>query len=145
MARTRNSIVAAALVGAVTIVLGSAGTAGAATTLRAHLSGKAEVPEAANGTGDARITLKGRKRQICFDITLMNVGSVAAGHIHKGGKTVSGPIVVPLFDGETTHPTGCAPAKRRVIRRIRLHPRRYYVNVHNAEFPAGAARGQLHR
>jgi len=145
MARTRRSIAAAALVGAVGIALGAGGTASAATTLRAQLSGSAEVPDAGDGNGSARITLKARKRQVCFDITLQDVGTVAAGHIHKGARTTTGPIVVPLFDGATTHPTGCAPARRSVVRAIRLHPRRYYVNVHNAEFPAGAARGQLHR
>jgi hypothetical protein len=145
MARTRRSIAAAALVAAAAVALGTGGSAAAATTLNAHLSGTAEIPQAGNGTGTAVITLKGRKRQICFDITLKNVGTVAAGHIHKGGRTTAGPIVVPLFDELTTHPSGCVSAKRRVIRRIRNHPRRYYVNVHNAQYPAGAARGQLHR
>jgi hypothetical protein len=141
----RKSIIAVALVGAAGLTLGTGEVAGAATTLHANLSGQAEVPPAGDGTGTARVTLKGRKRQICFDITLMDVGSVAAGHIHKGGKTVAGPVVVPLFDAPTTHPRGCVPASRRTIRKIRLHPRRYYVNVHNATYPDGAARGQLHR
>jgi hypothetical protein len=144
MAGTRRSIVVAALATAA-VTLGTAGAAGASTTLTAHLSGKAEVPEAGNGSGSARITLKGRKRQVCYSITLKNVGTVMAGHIHKGGKTVAGPIVVPLFAEPETQPSGCVSAKRSLIRAIKLHPRRYYVNVHNAPYPAGAARGQLHR
>ena len=145
MVGTRKSIVAAALVGATSITLATGGVAGAATTLNATLSGKAEVPQAANGSGSARITLRGKKSQICFDITLRNVGTVMAGHIHKGGKTTAGPIIVPLFAKATTKPSGCASAKKSVIRAIKRHPGSYYVNVHNAQFPAGAARGQLHR
>jgi hypothetical protein len=144
MLGTRRSIVVAALVSAAGFTLVTGGVAAAATTLTASLSGAAEVPAAGDGTGSARITLKGRKRQICFNITLKNVGSVAAGHIHKGGKTVAGPIAVPLFDEPTTKPSGCVSAQRSVIRAIKRHPRRYYVNVHNARYPAGAARGQLH-
>ena len=144
--RTRKTIVAAVLAGTMGVAgFSAAGVAGAATVLHAKLSGQAEVPLAANGTGTARVTLKGRRRQICFDIRLENVGEVAAGHIHKGAPGVAGPIFVPLFDGVTEHPQGCAPASRAKIRKIRLHPRRYYVNVHNASYPAGAARGQLHR
>ncbi len=30
------------------------------------------------------------------------------------------------------------------IKAIRTHPGQYYVNVHTADYPAGAARGQLH-
>jgi hypothetical protein len=32
---------------------------------------------------------------------------------------------------------------RELALAILKHPADYYVNVHNAEFPAGAARGQL--
>jgi CHRD domain len=140
-----RSIVVAALVGAASITLGGGATADAATKLTAKLSGQAEVPKASDGTGTASVTLRGQKRQICFNITLRNVGDVQMGHIHKGGNGVAGPIVVPLFDRNTSHPTGCASASRKRIRAIRRHPQRFYVNVHNAEFPAGAARGQLHR
>jgi hypothetical protein len=144
--RTRRTIVAAVLAGAVGAAgFGAAGTAGAATVLHAKLSGQAEVPLAGAGTGTARVVLKAHKRQICFNIRLEDVGEVAAGHIHKGGRGVAGPIFVPLFDELTEHPEGCASASRTKIRKIREHPRRYYVNVHNATYPAGAARGQLHR
>jgi hypothetical protein len=141
MEGSRRTIVAVALAVA---VLAPGGTAVAATTLTAKLSGQAEVPKAGDGSGTARITLKGRKKQICFNITLQNVGTTVRGHIHKGGPGVAGPIFVTLYMSATTHPVGCASASRRKIRKIRLHPRRYYVNVHTTQFPAGAARGQLH-
>ncbi len=144
MLRIRLSVVALALVGALGLTLATGGAAAAATRLSATLSGQAEKPTAGNGTGSARITLKRAKGQICFRITLKNVGTVMAGHIHKGGKQTAGPIAVPLFDTPTGQPKGCASAKKSVIRAIKRHPARYYVNVHNAKYPGGAARGQLH-
>ena len=90
------------------------------------------------------ITLKPGKGQICFTIKVKKVGTMVMGHIHKGASGVAGPIVVPLFTSPTRHPKGCTSASKKVIRAIAKHPRRYYVNVHTAKFPAGAARGQLH-
>jgi hypothetical protein len=144
MLRTRKSFATIALVGAVGAGLGSGGVAGAATTLHATLSGSAEVPAAGNGSGSATITLRPAQGRICFRITLKHVGTAMAGHIHRGGPGTAGPIVVPLFTQPTRKPKGCAAAKKSVIRAIQRHPRRYYVNVHTARYPAGAARGQLH-
>ena len=144
MARTRSSIAALALIGALGAGLATGAVAEGATTLHATLSGKKEVPQAGKGHGTASITLKPAKGRVCFDITLSHVGTAMAGHIHKGGPGVAGPIAVPLFDKATTHPKGCISAPKATIRAIARHPGRYYVNVHTVKFPAGAARGQLH-
>ncbi len=143
MIRTRNSVLAV-VVGVVALALGTGGVAGAATTLHATLSGKKEVPKAGNGTGSARLTLNTKTGKVCYSIKLKHVGTVAMGHIHKGGKSDAGPVVVPLFAKATKKPKGCVKAKKSDVRDIAEHPGRYYVNVHNAKYPAGAARGQLH-
>jgi hypothetical protein len=62
----------------------------------------------------------------------------------QGGKTVAGPVFVPLFAKATKQPKGCVKAKKSAIEAIRKNPSGYYVNVHTAKYPAGAARGQLH-
>jgi CHRD domain-containing protein len=136
----------AALVVLLTVLslLASTALAGATTTLHATLSGKKEVPKAGNGTGTARLTLDAKKGRVCFRIRLQHVGTVVMGHIHKGGKSVAGPIAIPLFGSPTRQPKGCTRASKATIRAIIRKPGKYYVNVHTAKFPAGAARGQLH-
>lgn len=126
--------------------LGISGVAGAAV-LNASLSGRAETPLGdRNGSGTARITTKAAERRVCFRITLSRVGTVTAGHIHEGRRGRNGDVVVPLFDTATRRPRGCARGvSRSLIRAIVANPRRYYVNVHNSRYPAGAARGQLRR
>jgi hypothetical protein len=81
-----------------------------------------------------------------------NLQAVTMAHIHKGGPSDNGPIVVPLFE-LTTPMTGTAltfhacvhGATLAVLKAIVRHPAGYYVNVHTTAKPAGAIRGQLHR
>ena len=144
MSRIRSRLAIVALAAAAGLALG-APTAGAATVLHASLSGHKEVPKADGGSGSARIVLRPGKGRVCFTIHVERVGTMVMGHIHKGGRSVAGPIVVPLFESPTKHPSGCVSAPKATVRAIARHPGRYYVNVHTAKFPAGAARGQLHR
>jgi CHRD domain len=84
--------------------------------------------------------------QLCFGMTVTNVDQPIAAHIHKGRPNVAGPIVVPLTQPATGDPgasSGCVTVDPTLAAAILKNPHKYYVNVHTAAFPGGAARGQL--
>jgi CHRD domain len=148
MSVRRTTAVAVMLAGAVggLAVAGGAGAAAEPQVLMATLSGEEEVPEGGQGSGTARLTLDPATGRVCFNIRLQGVGRTAAGHIHKGGKGVAGDVVVPLYASVTRRPRGCAKApSTSIVRQILQRPGRYYVNVHTAAYPGGAARGQLQK
>jgi hypothetical protein len=65
-------------------------------------------------------------------------------HIHFAPAGVAGPVVVNFDPPVNGSSEGCTNAvDPAVAQNILTHPEQYYVNVHNAEWPAGAVRGQL--
>jgi hypothetical protein len=97
-----------------------------------------------NGRGSFSATLDGR--ELCWGIQVKNIENPVDAHIHRGGPDVAGPVVVPLEEPDAGDPgtsTGCEDLTASLARRIRSFPRRFYVNVHTADFPGGAVRGQL--
>jgi CHRD domain len=155
-------VVLAAAVGLLTT--GSVASAKQATvTLTARLSGAQEVPAAdPDGSGKATVEVDVEAGEVCFDVKLSDVGTPNRGHIHEGAAGVNGPIVVPFFElrippadpgAAPTDPRNdaledgrlvdCVPGDPAVLARIVEHPENFYVNVHNARFPAGAMRCQL--
>jgi len=109
------------------------------------LTGEAESPAGDPvGTGTATIRLRAGQGQVCYRLSVENLAPAAAAHIHRGASGVAGPVVVPLTTpGADGASSGCAPATRAVVSAILAQPASYYANVHTAEFPAGAVRGQL--
>jgi hypothetical protein len=121
-----------------------------AKKLEASLSGHNESPMAdPDGSGKAELRLDRAKKRVCFELRVKKIGgTVVAAHIHKGAAGVNGGIKVPLIEGEKTGSKfeGCVKnVKKSLIGAILKHPRQYYVNVHTADFPLGAIRGQLHK
>src|SRR5688572_4399405 len=111
------------------------------------LTGAAEVPGPGDpdGSGTARITLNVGQGEVCVDLQVSNIVPATAAHIHIGGPTVAGDVVVTLPPPTTGTATDCVSADRELLQEIVRNPLGYYVNVHNADFPGGAIRGQLTR
>ncbi len=116
------------------------------TALRVTLTGNAETPSGDPvATGEAVVRLRSGQGQLCFTLEVQNLsGPAAASHIHRGGAGVAGPIVVPLrTPGANGESRGCVTVARALVSQILANRQLYYVNVHTAEFPGGAVRGQL--
>lgn len=101
-----------------------------------------------DGSGAALITLNHGRAEVCWELSVSNLTLPAtASHIHQADPGVRGPIVLPLSAPDATgQASGCASGVgRELIRAILVSPESYYVNVHTADFPPGAVRGQLPR
>jgi F0F1-type ATP synthase membrane subunit c/vacuolar-type H+-ATPase subunit K len=97
-----------------------------------------------DGWGGAVVTVKGA--QVCFGMTVNLVAAPVAAHIHEGHPSENGPVVVTLVAPTTGDPgasSGCTTVAMDLADRIRQHSHDFYVNVHTADFPGGAIRGQL--
>lgn len=119
--------------------------AGAATrTFTVALHGSEEVPPADGGSGTARITVDSSTGRICYVLLVSDLGGPAvSAHIHQAPFGVVGPDVVPLVAPVDGRSAACTTTSKAEAKAILAHPSDFYVNVHTAEFPAGAARGQL--
>jgi hypothetical protein len=96
-----------------------------------------------DGVGGATITLNANRGQVCFVLAVARIAPATAAHIHQAPVGVNGPIVVPLTPPTNGFSFGCTSADRALISAIIANPAGFYVNVHNADFPGGALRGQL--
>jgi hypothetical protein len=97
-----------------------------------------------NGRGSFSATLDGR--QLCYGIQVKNINNPVAAHIHRGGPKVAGPVIQPLDQPATGDPgasSACVRISRSLARGLRRNPSKFYVNVHTADLPNGAVRGQL--
>jgi hypothetical protein len=127
--------------------IGFATTGNAAGPLNvvADMTGPVEVPPGdPDGSGEAEFALNQGQGTVCFELEVEDIAPATAAHIHLGAPGVAGPIVVPLEPPTDGSSEGCTTGiDPKIIKGIRKDPGNYYVNVHNADFPAGAVRGQL--
>ncbi len=114
------------------------------TVLQTELTGAEEVPGPGDpdGSGSATIILI-RPNTICYTLTAENIAPATAAHIHVGERGEAGDVVVPLNAPTYGASGGCTQADPELVSAIQENPEKYYVNVHNAEYPQGAIRGQL--
>ena len=125
--------------------------------LRARMNGAKEIsstgtPNAGDPNGRGWGAFDASGRRVVFALKWNAIGAPTAAHIHKAPAGSNGNVVVPLFEATAGLPTsiqGVSGVVRNLdaglLQRIRRNPGNYYANIHNAEFPAGAVRGQLVR
>ena len=109
------------------------------------LTGAAEVPGPGDpdGSGTAKITVNPGQARVCYELEVTGIAPATLAHIHIGSATQAGPISVTLDAPTDGDSSGCVTVTRSLADAIRKAPQAYYVNVHNADFPNGALRGQL--
>jgi hypothetical protein len=115
--------------------------------LHSTMTGANEVPGPGdpNASGSTVVLLNAKTGKVCYVIKVSGISApLTAGHIHIGGPTVAGPVVIPfpLTGGPNTF-VGCTTASKTLVQAIIDNPGGYYTNVHNAQFPGGVMRGQL--
>ncbi|MEU9784341.1 CHRD domain-containing protein [Streptomyces phaeochromogenes] len=128
---------------------------GSGTILAASLNGANEVPvQGGPAVGDKDgaalefVKVKGDKVSVA--VKWRGTGKPTLLHIHQGAKGVNGGVKVDftkLLDnakGRTV--TGTVKVKdAALLGQLRSDPGSFYANLHTAEFPGGAVRGQLHK
>ncbi|MEU5975098.1 CHRD domain-containing protein [Streptomyces sp. NPDC047315] len=127
---------------------------GRSVSFVAKLSGANEVPvprgPAVNdpdAAALAHVTVKGDR--VTYSLQWKNVVP-GLGHIHQGKSGQNGPVKVGLFGTampDSVHSAAgqVALTDAKLAQEIRTNPAGFYVNLHSAEFPGGAVRGQLFR
>jgi hypothetical protein len=134
------------------------------TILTADLRGQEEVAtEAAssalvgdpNGRGEVYVFgIDNDPTTLCYVLLVDKLAPATAAHIHRGARGANGPVVVNLArptdgnaadcltEGETL-PGGVPAFAGTTAAEVLANPSAFYVNVHNADYPGGAIRGQL--
>ncbi|MEU0691235.1 CHRD domain-containing protein [Streptomyces uncialis] len=134
---------------------GTAASTGTSTVLAASLRGANEVPPASGAAvgdpdGGALLFLRVKGDKVSVAVKWQGVTPPTALHIHDGVKGVNGVIEVdytPLLGaarGNSLTAT-VTVTDGTLLQRLRDDPGGFYANLHTAEFPGGAVRGQLHK
>jgi hypothetical protein len=110
----------------------------------ANLSGANEVPPAdPDGAGTARISTDDATNRVCVRLEVRNIAPVTAAHIHRGRAGVNGPPVITLDAPDDDDSDDCDDVADSLLDEIKRSPADFYVNIHTAEHPEGAIRGQI--
>lgn len=132
-----------AILTAAGLALAPAAAMAATVKLVATLSGASETGGGdPDGTGRFSAEVDPETGDVCYVLVATKISKPVAAHIHVGAAGTDGAPVVTL---EVTGPDGdlCMAVEPDVLKPIVAGPEGHYVNVHTADFPKGAVRGQL--
>ncbi len=131
-------------------LLGTMGTASAQGNCRnfvVQLTGSEQVPAVDTQAHGVAILHVNDNGTISYKLIVANIVNVTAAHIHVGATGTNGPVVVPLYSGQTTSGRTEGVLAEGTITNPDLAQAlcngNYYVNVHTTAHPGGEIRGQI--
>ncbi|MGH8903042.1 MAG: CHRD domain-containing protein [Egibacteraceae bacterium] len=138
----RMRFIASALFVAAALV--ACGDSAAPVTLTAALTAEEEVPTPgpAGAEGTAELRVDRDAGQLCYKLTYQGIGTPTAAHVHTGAAGVAGPVAVNL-DYAANGDEACVSVDGSQLADIVGDPGGHYANIHTADYPEGAIRGQL--
>ena len=147
----RGRATAIAVVAMLSAALFGPTTVGAATLLRAKLTGtQIANPRggAPQGAARATLTVDSASGRICFQVRYRGLGGRAtAGYLRHGHPGDTARPAVVLFSGAPASPvSGCVDdISSATLEALQRHPGAHYVDLASAKRPRGSVRGQLHK
>ncbi|MGR3868767.1 CHRD domain-containing protein [Streptomyces graminifolii] len=116
------------------------------------LTGDNEVPvkgkpAVGDKDGSAVALMRIQGDEVSFAFAWTGIGTPTMAHLHQGARGTNGDVKIPFFmeklKGGTPFVFGTVRVEDAgLLRNIEAHPDRFYFNLHTAEFPGGAVRGQ---
>ncbi|MFJ2770617.1 CHRD domain-containing protein [Streptomyces sp. NPDC087300] len=145
------ALLTASLAGAPPVLAGE--KPGPAVSLIARLSGDQGLP-GKGGTapgdkdGKAVALIKVKGDRVTFALSWNGIERPVKAHLHQGQVGASGPVRARLFGTRMPATVRSAAGQTsvtggEVAEKLRTDPGGFYVDLHSAEFPGGAVRGQL--
>ncbi|MFG2500072.1 CHRD domain-containing protein [Streptomyces sp. NPDC048441] len=134
----------------------SGGTSGGGSVFAASMNGANEVPvqggpAVGDKDGKALEFIKVEGDKVSVTVKWRGTGKPTALHIHQGAKGTNGGVKVDftklLDKGKKDHRVSGTVTvdDAALLEQLKADPGSFYANLHTAEFPGGAVRGQLHQ
>jgi len=111
--------------------------------LKASLDGASASPAGdPDGVGGFSVEVDPDTNDFCYTLWVEKTAAPTMAHVHAGvAGATGGPVITLEVTGKDDNI--CIAVDKAKLDPIVATPAGYYVNVHTADFPGGAVRGQL--
>ncbi len=130
---------------ALALLLAPVAASAETVVLTANLSGANELGGGApDGNGAFRAEVNSETGDFCYTLYAEKTAAPTMAHVHTGAAGTNGAPVITI-DVTGKGSDECIAVEPEKLKPILANPAGFYVNIHTADFPGGAVRGQLAR